>query len=120
MITHDALPGSNTYKSKYKKALRIVKSNSSLLSDEGPTVETLDFTIRIGSIPTFLYFDLIQDLLYSEVCVLNTYNNRCIQHVYTLYRTIDSTNKLQSSLIFGSKNRASCNICVKKIGKIYN
>ena len=28
------------------------------LSDEGPTLETLDFTIRIGSTPTFLYFDL--------------------------------------------------------------
>ena len=28
------------------------------LSDEGPTLETLDFTIRIGSTPTYLYFDL--------------------------------------------------------------
>ena len=28
------------------------------LSDEGPTLKTLDFTIRIGSTPTFLYFDL--------------------------------------------------------------
>ena len=28
------------------------------LSDEGPTLETLDFTIHIGSTPTFLYFDL--------------------------------------------------------------
>ena len=27
------------------------------LSDEGPTLETLDYTIRIGSTPTFLYFD---------------------------------------------------------------
>ena len=27
------------------------------LSDEGPMLETLDFTTRIGSIPTFLYFD---------------------------------------------------------------
>ena len=27
------------------------------LSDEGPTLETLDHTIRIGSTPTFLYFD---------------------------------------------------------------
>ena len=27
-------------------------------SDEGPTLETLDFSIRIGSTPTFLYFDL--------------------------------------------------------------
>ena len=29
-----------------------------MLSDEGPMLETLDYTIRIGSIPTFLYFDL--------------------------------------------------------------
>ena len=28
------------------------------LSDEGPILETLDHTIRIGSTPTFLYFDL--------------------------------------------------------------
>ena len=28
------------------------------LSDEGPMLETLDYTIRIGSIPTFSYFDL--------------------------------------------------------------
>ena len=28
------------------------------LSDEGPTLETLDYAIRIGSTPTFLHFDL--------------------------------------------------------------
>ena len=28
------------------------------LSDEGPTLETVDYSIRIGSTPTFLYFDL--------------------------------------------------------------
>ena len=28
------------------------------LSDEGPMLETLDHTIRTGSTPTFLYFDL--------------------------------------------------------------
>ena len=27
---------------------------SKKISDEGPTLETLDFTIRIGSTPTFL------------------------------------------------------------------
>ena len=27
-------------------------------SDEGPTLETLDFTFHIGSTPTFLYFVL--------------------------------------------------------------
>ena len=31
---------------------------SLFLSDEGPMLETLDHTIRIGSTPTFLYFDL--------------------------------------------------------------
>ena len=36
------------------------------LSDEGPTLETLDFTIRIGSTATFLYFDLKH-----ERCVQN-------------------------------------------------
>ena len=29
-----------------------------LPSDEGPTLDTLDYTIRISSTPTFLYFDL--------------------------------------------------------------
>ena len=29
------------------------------LFDEGPMLETLDYTIRIGSTPTFLYFDLL-------------------------------------------------------------
>ena len=28
------------------------------LSDDGPMLETLDHPIRIGSTPTFLYFDL--------------------------------------------------------------
>ena len=28
------------------------------LSDEEPMLETLDYTIRIGSTPTILYFDL--------------------------------------------------------------
>ena len=28
------------------------------LSGKGPTLETFDYTIRIGSTPTFLYFDL--------------------------------------------------------------
>ena len=30
----------------------------SFASDEGPTLETLDFTSRISSTPTFSYFDL--------------------------------------------------------------
>ena len=40
------------------------------LSDEGPMLETLDYTIRIGSTPTFLYFDLY---LYSAYAAHNVY-----------------------------------------------
>ena len=35
------------------------------LSDEGPMLETLDHTIRIGSTPTFLYFDLYLHSAYA-------------------------------------------------------
>ena len=35
---------------------------------EGPKLETLDFTIRIGSTPTFLYFDLY---IYSKAKLEN-------------------------------------------------
>ena len=70
----------------YKKVgvlpIRIVKSNVSsvgkrfslkptFLSDEGPTLETLDFTIRIGSTPTISYFDLYLYTAYAAhyVCI---------------------------------------------------
>ena len=38
--------------------LKIFVLAAKFLSDEGPMLETLDHTIRIGSTPTFLYFDL--------------------------------------------------------------
>ena len=41
-------------------------------SDEGPTLETLGFTIRIGSTPTFSYFDLY---LYSTYAAHYVYFN---------------------------------------------
>ena len=41
-----------------------------LHSDERPMLETLDFTIRIGSTPTFSYFDLY---LYSAYAVHYVY-----------------------------------------------
>ena len=42
------------------------------LSDEGPMLETLDYTIRMGSTPTFLYFDLY---LYSAYAAHYVYFN---------------------------------------------
>ena len=35
-------------------------------SDEGPMLEMLDYTIRIGSTPTFLYFDLYTCIVSSK------------------------------------------------------
>ena len=37
--------------------------------DEGPMLETLDYTIRIGSTPTFLYFDLYLYSAYAAHCI---------------------------------------------------
>ena len=39
------------------------------LSDEGPMLKTLDYTIRIGSTPTILYFDLHLYSAYAAHCV---------------------------------------------------
>ena len=41
------------------RALTPSSERNLFLSDEGPMLETLDHTIRIGSTPTFLYFDLL-------------------------------------------------------------
>ena len=51
------------------------------LSDEGPMLETLDHTIRIGSTPTFLYFDLY---LYSA------YAAHYVYFIFTLLSSLYS------------------------------
>ena len=43
---------------------------ANFLSDEGPTLETLDFAIRIGSTPTFLYFGYIYIYIYIGVLTM--------------------------------------------------
>ena len=43
-----------------------------LHSDDGPMLETLDYTIRIGSTPTILYFDLY--LYFALRSTLRLYN----------------------------------------------
>ena len=49
--------------------------NHSFLSDEGPMLETLDYTIRIGITPTFFYFDFSTLLLRYESHALWTNQN---------------------------------------------
>ena len=44
------------------------------LSDEGATLETLDFTVRIDNTPTFLYFDLCLYTAYAAHCVYFTFS----------------------------------------------
>ena len=45
------------------------------LSDEGPMLEMLNYTIRIGSTPTFLYFDLYIKTLCSDPTSNSRYLN---------------------------------------------
>ena len=51
-----------------------------LVRGEGPTLETLDFTIHIGSAPTLLYFDLYLNTAYAAHYVY------LINKIWLLYR----------------------------------
>ena len=51
--------------SKVWSVQRPLSERNMLLSDEGPTLETLDFTFYIGSTTTFLYFDLYLNTAYA-------------------------------------------------------
>ena len=53
------------------------KTKQTIYIDEGPMLETLDYTIRIGSTPTFLYFDLY---LYSAYAAHYVYVHLYIVH----------------------------------------
>ena len=70
-----------SYTSKYKKVgvlpIRIVKSNVSSVRP------SLDFTIRIGSTPTFSYFELYLYSAYAAHFV-------CILHIRSIYNYIDT------------------------------
>ena len=55
--------------------------------DEGPMLETLDYTIRIGSTPTFLYFDLY---LYSAYAAHFVYNRPCKVYFFSTKRSKNS------------------------------
>ena len=84
------------------------------LSDEGPMLETLDYTIRIRSTPTFLYFDLYLYSAYAAhfpVSLLTTFSftsgrwltipnitifadNAAIHHTQEAIDTINATGAL--------------------------
>ena len=49
---------------------------ANFLSDEGPTLETLDFAIRIGSTPTFLYF-FFANLVFGRFNTRQAYEQVC-------------------------------------------
>ena len=71
-------------------------------SDEGPMLETLDYTFRIGSTPTFLYFDLY---LHSAYAAHHVYFNYSIYVVIPISEqfTIENT---QSATDDGSRSGA--------------
>ena len=72
-------------------------------SDEGPMLETLDYTIRIGSTPTFLYFDLYIIIK----CLINLVCSVC-------------TGKHLPSVFFRTDFASSCrSVCTKTSDKYF-
>ena len=65
------------------------------LSDEGPSLETLDFTFYIGSTPTFLYFDLhLRNFILRNFNHYNTYLKRLhTKEVYIILEVYTSRNQ---------------------------
>ena len=60
-------------------------------------LETLDYSIRIGSTPTFLYFDLYLYSAYAAHCV---YSGMCLFLIGSLRSTRRVTNAYGSSIDF--------------------
>ena len=58
------------------------------LSDDGPTLEKLDCTIRIGSTPTFLYFDLY---LYYAYTAHYVYKQKRLTRIWKIRRMTSLT-----------------------------
>ena len=57
------------------------------LSDEGPMRETLDHTIRIGSTPTFLYFDLNTEYKADNLIYQNPSCHYLYKYLYNANKT---------------------------------
>ena len=57
-FTHGAVRGIPELNIPFYSCRKSQCHKSSRANDEGPMLETLDYTIHIGSTPTFLYFDL--------------------------------------------------------------
>ena len=70
-----------------------------LSSDEGPTLETLDWAFPIGSTPNYLYFDLILKGSFKPIKILHLkliYTNNILLSVST---NISRTNRRRDILI---------------------
>ena len=74
-------------------------------------LETLDYTIRIGSTPTFLYFDLYlysayaAHFVYQQCCLQPWKQCSLIQHCSVVIAVITSVNKLWKH---GSQQKRTC------------
>ena len=61
------------------------------LSDEGPTLETLDFAFHIGNTPPFLYFDFYLNRLLSTLCLFHSWQEN------SWYKTVSINNQFMTS-----------------------
>ena len=100
----------------------LIYKRSSLLL--GPMLETLDYTIRIGSIPTFLYFDLYLYSTYAAHFVYNLFPH-CAQEFWRNLLTQQECQKLihmqkwdmvckSENMVLSDGSRVTLTICVSR------
>ena len=82
---------------------------STFLSDEGQMHETLDFTFRIGSTPTFSYFDLYLYTAYAAHCFYFTFKTR-----YSKQDTLGNTYLLKLIVIPCSNHLSMTNLSIRE------
>ena len=77
------------------------------LPDEGPMVETLDYTIRIGRTPTFLFFDLYKfNNFLNKMDTMKTSTSECKVSKFRYVVPI-----LLSKIVSDSQSVLSCKYC---------
>ena len=77
------------------------------LSDEGPMFKTLDYTICIGSTPTFLYFDLLYGSRDGMFAVTGRFSSRVYMRMF-LPGTISPGTICKVSIISSQQSGTEC------------
>ena len=87
--------------------------HSMFLSDEWPTLETLDFAFYIGSTPTFLYFDFYLNTdLYFNLFILRIVSRYCLVRRTLHFMFVSDKGPTLQTLDFVYFNTTFISICL--------